>query len=301
VIVYLKKPGTNRGVAQSGSAPEWGSLNNLQTLSKTLITNFIASRRQGLSPRTLEFYHDRLTRASCIVGLQVQAYHINSFFDNLHTSNGNKHAYWRALTVFYHWLYSAKNGYGLNAQDNPMLQVQAPKRDKRILPSLTEEQVEHLVTKVDNLRDECILRLLFDSGIRLSELTSIQRGDIDWETYTITVIGKGNKQRRAPFTERTAKLLQTYLRNNGHTNGNLWGINQSGVHKVLRTLSIHTGIKCNPHAFRRGFACNLHRKGLSTLDIMHLGGWADLSMVLRYTRSITFDDCLKHYREIELK
>ena len=150
MLVYLAEPeGKSRGVAQPGSAPEWGSLNSPQPLSKTLITNFIASRRQGLSPRTLEFYHDRLTRAWSIVGLQVQAHHINYFFDNLHSSNGNKHAYWRALTVFYHWLYSTKNGYGLNAQDNPMLQVQAPKRDKRILPSLTEEQVEHLITKVD--------------------------------------------------------------------------------------------------------------------------------------------------------
>jgi len=67
---------------------------------------------------------------------------------------------------------------------------------------------------------------------------------------------------------------------------------------MLRRLQEATGIKCNPHSFRRGFACNLHRKGLSTLDIMHLGGWQDLSMVLRYTRSITFDDCLKHYRSV---
>jgi len=91
--------------------------------------------------------------------------------------------------------------------------------------------------------------------MRLSELASIQASGINWDSYTITIIGKGNKQRKAPF-------------------------------------------KCNAHGFRRGFACNLHRKGLSTLDIMHLGGWEDLSMVLRYTRSITFDDCLKHYRAV---
>ncbi len=42
----------------------------------------------------------------------------------------------------------------------------------------------------------------------------------------------------------------------------------------------------------------LHRKGLSTLDIMHLGGWEDLDMVLKYTRSITFEDCLKHYKQV---
>jgi len=67
---------------------------------------------------------------------------------------------------------------------------------------------------------------------------------------------------------------------------------------MLTNLKQRTGLPCNPHSFRRGFACNLHREGLSTLDIMHLGGWQDLSMVLRYTRSITFDDCLKHYRAV---
>lgn len=67
---------------------------------------------------------------------------------------------------------------------------------------------------------------------------------------------------------------------------------------MLLELAKETSIPYNPHSFRRGFACNLHRKGLSTLDIMHLDGWADLSMVLRYTRSITFDDCLKHYRAV---
>ena len=137
--------------------------------------------------------------------------------------------------------------------------------------------------------------------MRLSEIASIQLDVIDWETYTATIIGKGNKQRRAPFTERTAKLLKLHVANNGHSNGNIWGINEYGIQKMLKRLSQDTGIKCNPHTFRRGFACNLHRQGLSTLDIMHLGGWSDLSMVLRYTRSITFDDCLKHYRAIETK
>jgi integrase len=67
---------------------------------------------------------------------------------------------------------------------------------------------------------------------------------------------------------------------------------------MLKRLSYSTGIKCNPHTFRRGFACNLHKKGVSTLSIMHLGGWASLEMVERYTRSLTFDDCLSHYQTV---
>ncbi len=138
---------------------------------------------------------------------------------------------------------------------------------------------------------------LFDSGMRLNELTNIHRSDIDWDTHTIVIIGKGNKQRRAPFTPRTGVLLQAYLADN-HCEGSIWGVSKHGIETMLKRLSYSTGIKFSCHAFRRGFACNLHRKGLSTLDIMHLGGWEDLTMALRYTRSITFDDCLSHYQKV---
>jgi len=220
--------------------------------------------------------------------------------DSLQCSNGGKHAYYRALRAFYNWLYSPKSGYNPNPQENPILLVDSPKRAQRIMPSIVEEQADYLVSIVDNLRDRCIIRLLFDSGMRLSELSNIKHDDIDWDAKTITIIGKGNKQRRAPFTERTAYMLNSYLADSNNGNGNIWSIKQCGIQQMLERLEKEAGIKCNPHAFRRGFACNLHRKGLSTLDIMHLGGWEDLSMVLRYTKSITFDDCLKHYHSIEL-
>ena len=133
--------------------------------------------------------------------------------------------------------------------------------------------------------------------MRLSELANIKAQDINWESNTITIIGKGNKQRKAPFTNKTARMLKEVIARN-HSSHNIWNINQYGIQQMLERLEKATGIKCNPHAFRRGFACNLHRKGLSTLSIMHLGGWEDLSMVLRYTKSVTFDDCLVHYREV---
>jgi site-specific recombinase XerD len=262
-----------------------------------LLSKFLQSRRQGLSPQTLHFYSKRIEKASAVVGLSVSGQEIIAFLDSLTCTNGGKHSYWRALGVFYNWLYSQKSGYRLNPQDNPILLVQPPKVEKRILPSVTDQQVEQLIGAADNVRDRCMVSLLADSGIRLSELCGVTRDDISWDSRTVTIIGKGNKQRRAPFTERTDALLRAYLADN-HAVGTIWGINQNGVQKVLRTLWLATGIKCNPHSFRRGFACNLHRKGLSTLDIMHLGGWNDLSMVLRYTRSITFDDCLKHYQAV---
>ena len=129
-------------------------------------------------------------------------------------------------------------------------------------------------------------------------MASITANDIDWVNLTVTIWGKGSKQRKAPFTSKTASLLKLVVNQNGN-GSNIWHMKRKSIQCMLFELAHNTGMPCNAHAFRRGFACNLHRKGLSTLDIMHLGGWSDLSMVLRYTRSITFEDCLKHYRQVE--
>ena len=223
---------------------------------------------------------------------EISADGICSFLAHLSCGNA-KGNYHQIITTFVRWL--LKMGY---LEQNPLGKVDKPKRAKRLLPSVTEEQLELILNQVDNPRDKAIIALMFDSGMRLSELASIKDADIDWDDYTITIIGKGNKQRRAPFTRRSAELLKEWLSLYSCNGGNLWGMQRWGIQTMVKRLSRSTGIKFSCHAFRRGFACNLHRKGLSTLDIMHLGGWEDLTMALRYTRSITFDDCLSHYHRV---
>ncbi len=263
-----------------------------------MLSSFLASRRQGLSPSTLQFYHCYLSHAIRVIGLDIKAEDINRFIGSLHCSNGGRHAYFRALRAFYDWVYSARSGYGCNPQDNPMLLVDAPKVERQILPSLTKQQVSYLIDYVDELRDKAIISLFADSGMRLSELANIRLSSIDWEDYTITIWGKGNKQRKAPFTERTAELLKHWISSNG-TGANIWHVNASGIVSMLRRLEKQTGLKCNPHTFRRTFASNLHRAGLDVEHIMRLGGWESLDMVLRYTRSVKFEDSLRLYRRLE--
>ena len=257
---------------------------------KQLLNEFIASRRQGLSPNTIAYYRQCLTPSLLWHELTPQS--ITEFLAGLPCNAGGKLAYYRATRAFCNWL--VRNDY---MKESPLKRVDPPKPPKPILPSQTREQVDYLIAHVDNVRDKAIISMFFDSGMRLNELVNIKVGDIDWEDRTVTIWGKGNKQRRAPFTDKTADLLRETLRNDG-TGENVWGIGRKGIEAMLTNLKQRTGLPCNPHSFRRGFACNLHREGLSTLDIMHLGGWQDLSMVLRYTRSITFDDCLKHYRAV---
>jgi len=273
---------------RSSAQPSKGIL--LTNPNLILLTKFFNSRRQGISPQTIRFYRTCLT--PFLRGYPLTSQGINEFLANLKCGNA-KHAYYRAIRAFCNW--ATREGY---LKLNAIKSVDAPKPSRQILPSLTMEQVDYLIEQVDNLRDEVIISLLADSGMRLSELANIKAGDIDWESHTITIWGKGNKQRKAPFTERTAVLLRRWISGNG-TGENIWHMKSWGIVSVLRRLEKRTGLPCNPHTFRRTFASNLHRAGMDIEHIMRLGGWESLDMVVRYTRSVKFEDSLKLYQNLE--
>ena len=167
-----------------------------------------------------------------------------------------------------------------------------------ILPSLTSEEVEYLIASAENVRDKAIISLFADSGIRLNELIHIKECDIDLDSMTVTVWGKGGKQRKAPFTKRSAKLLKLVLKDNRVTKKNIWGLSRRGIQIMLYCLQERIGLPCNPHTFRRTFASNMHRAGLDIEHIMRLGGWESLDMVLSYTRSVRFEESLRVFREM---
>jgi len=170
---------------------------------------------------------------------------------------------------------------------------------------LNEDEVEYILEQAGNVRDRAIISLFVDSGIRLNELVNIKPDDIDWESQTVTIMGKGSKQRKAPFGKRTADLITEYFRGikvkkvSLKKYINIWGMKRRGIMIMLYRLHKQTGLPSNPHTFRRTFASNLHRHGLDVEHIMRLGGWESLDMVLRYTRSVKFEESLKVYRELE--
>jgi len=270
----------------------------LNTTNKVL-SKFIQSRRQGLSPQTIGFYQCYLNLANPVMSTGTKGQDIMLFLDSLQCSNGGKHAYYRALRAFYNWLYSPKSGYKVNPQDNPILAVESPKVDKKILPSLSKEQIDYLIDKAGCVRDKAIISLFADTGLRLSELANIDPKNIDWQDRLIKVVCKGNKEGLAPFGIRTERLLREWL-SQYSPNGRLWDLNRSGIIGMLGRLREKTGLPCNPHTFRRAFASILAKKGIDSLHIMRLGRWESISMVERYTRSVKFEDSLKLYRAIEL-
>ena len=263
----------------------------------TLRQDFLNSRRQGLSPRTISFYEGYLDRASPVIGLRVTCNDIIKFLGAQNCKGGGKHAYYRVLRAFYNWLYSPRSGYGLDPNSNPILFVDPPKVAKRILPSLTPEQLDHLMDQAACQRDRAIISLFADSGLRLSELASISPHNIDWQHRLIRVTCKGNKEGYAPFGERTEHLIGEWQRQYDGSD-RLWDIDAAGIAIMLARLREKTGLPCNPHTFRRTFASILAKRGVDSLHIMRLGRWESISMVERYTRSVQFEDSLKLYQSI---
>ncbi len=260
--------------------------------SRDYLALFIQSRQTNeVSASTLTFYNVKLGRfISELNPDKVTRQGIERFllqFDN----PGNRHAYFRTIRTFYIW---REQNFGL---PNPIKNLKAPRLGKLIMPSLTKDQVTTLINNAHQLRDKAIIALFVESGLRLSELTDIRLEHFDWESLcTVRVLGKGKKEAHAPFGEMSAKYLKEWITKYRPNGSNIWGLNRWGIISMLRRLETTTGFPCNPHTFRRTFACLLRKAGVDTMTIKDLGRWESLEMVQRYTRSFSFQDSLKFYK-----
>jgi integrase len=252
---------------------------------------FLRSRQaMAVTPATLKFYRSKLGRFLFEVNAdKAQRQDIETFllqFENL----GNRHTYYRAIKTFYNW---REESFELLS---PMKRLKAPRLGKLILPSLTREQVASLIDQVDNSRDRAVIAMFTESGLRLTELVNVKPQDLDWETGTVRVMGKGRKEALAPLGKTTRQYLKSWFNEFQPNGGNIWGLEKWGVVSMLRRLRSSAGLPCNPHTFRRTFACLLRKAGLDVMTIKDLGRWESLEMVQRYTRSVTFSDSLRFYK-----
>jgi site-specific recombinase XerD len=100
-------------------------------------------------------------------------------------------------------------------------------------------------------------------------VTNVKATDIDWSTNTISIWGKGSKQRKAPFTYSIGRLLRLCNHDNRK---DVWNMTRRGIQSMLKEYHEKLGLPCNAHTFTRTFASNLHRKGVDVEHIMRLGG-----------------------------
>jgi len=252
-----------------------------QKFTTQLLEKFIISRPQGTSSRSIESYHYTLDN---FVGYPITPEGISSYLTSLRCQNG-KAKFYSCLRALSRWMYH--NGY---IPENVIEKVSPPKTQKKLLPAVSKEQLEVLVKHCHCERDRALINFLWYSGTRLSEAVNVKAKDFNWEEGTVVVLGKGNRYRKC--------LAGNGVVREWFSTHDSFEINKGGAQTMLKRLKAETDIQCNAHAFRRGFCVHQVKSGLSTRVVQALGGWENLTMVEKYSKSLSFDDALEVYHQV---
>lgn len=185
-------------------------------------------------------------------------------------------------------------------------EVKTPKRTKSLPKSLNEDEVKSLINALDEydpvdskspyseyikLRNKLILALLYSSGLRVSELVTLQTNNVDLDERTILIRGKGEKDRIVLFDDATQVLMDEYMGKRIFDSEYLF-VNRSGKHLTPRYVQMMikdyarvAGIKkkVTPHILRHSFATHLLKNGVDIRAIQQLLGHSNLSTTQIYT------------------
>lgn len=216
--------------------------------------------RENLDPDGAGFDDTLLDDALLDADVNVSTALVTDFFSYLAERRDYQprtlHRMISTLSSFYRYLYVQ----GAVAVD-PMIGVERPRIKNQELKYLKHSQVIRLINTIENERDRLIVRLIYATGVRVSELCSISIEDIDFEDHTIRVRGKGDKIRTVFIDDETLEEVGRFIGNK--IAGPLFP-GQQGKHLSPRTVQhifrqyAPPGI--TPHKIRHSYASELYRR-----------------------------------------
>ena len=212
-----------------------------------------------------------------------------------------------SLRTFYKYLYRERK-----VDSNPAMNLTNPKRPKSLPKFLTPDEVEQILnnTKIETpagYRNRTILELLSATGMRISELSGLNFGDLNLEHNEIRVFGKGSKERIILVTDRAKNFLERYIESaralipkgfpvpDTSENSPVF-INNTGYRLQTRTVrnvinevveKINLPKHVTPHVFRHSFATHLIENGADLRVVQELLGHASISNTQIYTHVST--------------
>jgi integrase/recombinase XerC len=196
-----------------------------------------------------------------------------------------------------------------HVQVNPAELVTTPKREKKVPYHLTVDEATALVEAPAGqdrlvMRDRAILELLYSSGLRVSELTGLNRSGIDLEAGLVRVLGKGEKERIVPLGSHASRALSGYfelsppadLEDAAFRNARGGRLTRRSVARIVDRYIIHlaTMKKISPHTLRHTFATHLLEAGVDLRSIQELLGHSSLSTTQKYTH-VNLDRLMEVY------
>ena len=257
-----------------------------------------------LAPNTVETYLSALKMFAIFcegLGVADPTYtkrsHVELYFSRMAREGRRSGARQRFIQLrpFFVWL--AKEADCAN----PFEGLGQPKGVAPETQTLEPEQVQRILryvglTDLVTYRNRAIVRVLVDTGVRVSELCNIKQQDVDAGARTILITEpKGGRSRTVPFGHKTAHALGLWLRhrpNNGESRRNdrlfttVTGFHlrrQEIASSIIQPMALRAGLLgVTPHVFRHTFAHLALLNGMSELDVMRIGGWSNQAMLRRY-------------------
>ncbi len=188
-------------------------------------------------------------------------------------------------------------------QEDPSALIDSPKLGRPLPDSLSEAQVDALLDAPDTndavgLRDRAMLELLYATGLRVSELVSLEHSQISLQQGIVRVVGKGNKERLVPMGDEAVSWIEQYkiearadLMKGHELSAQLFvtrrgsGMTRQAFWYLIKRYALQVGIgqKISPHTLRHAFATHLLNHGADLRVVQLLLGHSDLSTTQIYT------------------
>ena len=211
--------------------------------------------------------------------------------------------------------------YGLKmgwVAQTPMTKINAPKNEKRLPRFVAKKELDLLFDHIEfpddwnGKTDRIIFMIFYNTGLRLSELIGLKENSVDFSNQNIKILGKGNKERIIPMSQKMVKEIESYIsvKNEKHLSSeNVLLVDNKGKRlaprNVYRTvkkyLSLVTTIdKKSPHILRHSFATHLTNNGADLNAVKDLLGHSSLAATQIYTHN-TIDKLKNIYKQAHPK
>jgi site-specific recombinase XerD len=281
----------------------------------TWLEAFLIDRKaQGLAQGTIGFYKLKLgnfadfCESQAITQIsQIDPNTLRQFLMILAEEGHNPggiHAFHRAIRTFLYWWEDEVEPIGWK---NPIRKVKAPKIGINPLEPADTDDIKCMLTTCEGKtltsnRDKAILLSLVDTGLRASELVSINLVDLEATGAIFIRHGKGNKPRTVYLGKKSRRAVRAYLKYREDDSPALWitisgnRLTYWGLRQIIRRRAEKAGVTTPPlHSFRRLFALECLRNGMDIYNLQHLMGHADLQVLRRYL-AITEQDTEQAHR-----
>ncbi len=277
----------------------------------TAFLNYVRVEK-GLSPNTISAYSrdmykfDAFAKKSKLTLQQVSRDDLVDFLSSLYRQKLESRTVARHLVTLRNFFRFAQIHEMIT--DDPSINLESPKIRRTLPDYLRLEEVEKLLLQPDDktpigLRDRAMLEVLYSSGLRVSELTSLRVMDLDRAVGCVRCIGKGDKERIVPVGKKAMALVDRYLRDArpkllGNTQGspspilflNRRGgrLSRVGVWKILSAYGRQAGLRValTPHMLRHSFATHLLERGADLRSVQLMLGHSDISTTQIYTHVV---------------